>query len=154
MAVLIFMQRIKQSAVQRTSLLILLIMTILIATPVIAIAATPTSLPGSGAKITVADSDILTDVQNAESSDSVTSLTNSAKIAGNSLVKFLRTVGVIMIVITLVLIGYGLWFSPSVKSLVDMKGRLGALVVGIIVAFMAEQIAGTILMWLGYKTGG
>lgn len=148
------MQFLKQTTVKKTSLLLLLMITILIVTPVIALASTSTPSPATGNKIMVADgSDILTDVQNAESTDSVTSLTKSAKTAGNSLITFIRVVGVIVAVLALVFIGYGLWFSPNAKTITEMKVRVGALVLGLIVAFMAEQIVGTVLMWLNVKVG-
>lgn len=146
----------EQKTIRRTSILLLLISLFLPVMPVITLASTPTPMNVTGSKIMVADnsSDILSSVQNAESSDSVTGLTASAKTAGNSLVTFLRTVGIIVAVIALVFVGYGLWFSPNVKTITDMKGRVGALVLGIIVSFMAEQIVGTVLMWLNVKSGG
>lgn len=144
----------KKQTTVKVSIFLLISMTIFLVMPVVALASTPAQLTptGSGAKILVAD--ILSDVQNAQSSDSVDSLTTSAKTAGNSVVTFLRVVAIIAAVIALIFIAYGLFFSPNVKTLVDMKGRLGALVVAIIIAFMAEKIVGTLFMWLGIKVGG
>lgn len=144
---------------KRTSLILLFIQAILMITPVSAFASNQTSVVVTGPNIdktgsNIMVSDILTDVQSAQSSDSVDNLTTSAKTAGNSVVTFLRVLAVIVAVVALILVGYGLFFSPNVKTLTDMKGRLGALVIGIVVAFMAEKIVGTVFMWLGIKSGG
>jgi len=136
---------------KKMSLLWVFMLTILVSTPIMALASTPTPSAENGSPIMVAD--ILSDVQSAQGSNSVDSLTTSAKTAGDSVVTFLRTLAIIGAVIAFVLVAYGLIFSPNVKTIADMKGRVGALVLAIIVAFMAEKIVGTLFMWLGIKAG-
>lgn len=138
----------------------LIIMAILIAMPVVALA-TPGNVVQSvngGSDLQVSASStpnviasITDDVKKAQGSG-VTDLQSSAETAGDSFVKFLRTIAIIVAVIMFIIVAYALLFSPNVKSIGDAKGRVGALVLAIAIAFLAEQIVGTLLSLFGYKS--
>lgn len=76
-----------------------------------------------------------------------TVLDKKASDVGNSLVKSLRSIAVIVAVIMFVVVGYSLLFSPNVKTIADAKGKIGALVLAIGIAMMAEEIVGTLMSW-------
>lgn len=80
----------------------------------------------------------------------VDALQTSAQSAGDSFIKFLRTVAIIVAVVMFVVVSYSLLFSPNTKSIADAKGRIGALVMAIAISVLAEKIVGTLLSWLGY----
>lgn len=145
---------------RKSSLIMLIIMAILIAMPVVALA-TPGNVVQSvngGSDLQVSASStpnviasITDDVKKAQGSG-VTDLQSSAETAGDSFVKFLRTIAIIVAVIMFIIVAYALLFSPNVKSIGDAKGRVGALVLAIAIAFLAEQIVGTLLSLFGYKS--
>lgn len=116
--------------------------------PLSALAATQhqQSIPVSG-QIMVAD--ILTDVKSAQGAGAVDAVTENVTKAGDSVVTSLRIIAIILAVIMFIIVAFGLLFSPNVKTITDMKGRVGALVLAIVVAFMSEKIVGTIFTWLG-----
>lgn len=134
---------IKLTTFRKTSLLLLIVMLILIALPVAALADN-TITPDTGGNI-------LDSVKQAQAGDTVGGLTASASKAGNSVVTFLRTVAIIVSVVMFIVVAYALLFSPNSKTIADMKGRVGALVLALIIAFMAEQIVGTLMSWFGFK---
>ena len=119
-------------------------MTFLLVMPVVAYA---NSTPPAG-------TDILNTVTDASNGGSaVDTLQASAQTAGNSFIKFLRTTAIIIAVIMFVVVAYSLLFSPNVKTIGDAKGRIGALVMAIAIAVLAEQIVGTLLSWFGFTVG-
>ena len=76
-----------------------------------------------------------------------TVLDQKASNVGNSVVKSLRSIAVIVAVIMFVIVGYSLLFSPNVRTIADAKGKIGALVLAIAIAMMAEEIVGTLMSW-------
>ncbi|WP_018213706.1 TrbC/VirB2 family protein [Desulfitobacterium hafniense] len=126
--------------------LAMLVLTILMLMPLSALAIPQQSIPVSG-HVMVAD--ILTDVKSAQGTGAVDAVTENVKKAGDSVVTSLRVIAVVVAVIMFIIVAYGLLFSPNVKTISDMKGRVGALVLAIVIAFMAEKIVGTIFTWLG-----
>lgn len=124
----------------------MLVLTILILMPLSALAVPQQPIPVSG-QIMVAD--ILTDVKSAQGAGAVDAVTENVKKAGDNVVTSLRIIAVVAAVIMFIFVGYGLLFSPNVKTIADMKGRVGALVLAIVIAFMSEKIVGTIFTWLG-----
>ncbi|KLU61441.1 TrbC/VIRB2 family protein [Peptococcaceae bacterium CEB3] len=131
----------KRSNLRKTSIVVLVVMALLMALPVVALASNTTNTT----------TNVMAGVQAAISGNSVNGLTTSAQNAGNSVVGFLRTVAIVFVVVMLIVVAYSLIWSPNVKTITDMKGRVGALVLALIVAFMAEQIVGTLMHWLGLK---
>jgi hypothetical protein len=131
-----------RSMTRVTSIILLLMMAFLLVMPVVTLADNTTS------------SDILNTVTDASSAGTaVNSLQASAQTAGDSFIKFLRTVAIIIAVIMFVIVAYSLLFSPNVKTIGDAKGRIGALVMAIAISVLAEQIVGTLLSWFGFTVG-
>ena len=126
----------------------LLVMALMLAMPVIALASSTTT-----SSTTSGGSDILQQVTAASGGSAVGSLQQSAQTAGDSFITFLRNTAIIVAVIMFVVVAYSLLFSPNVKTIGDAKGRIGALVMAIAIAVLAEQIVGTLLSWFGYKMG-
>lgn len=94
---------------------------------------------------------ITSDVTSASGAGTaVGALQTSAQAAGDSFIKFLRTVAIIIAVVMFVVVSYSLLFSPNTKSIADAKGKIGALVMAIAISVLAEKIVGTLLSWLGY----
>lgn len=142
------------------SLVMTIVFVLMLSMPVVALASNSTSGTTSGSTSTTTNgtssgdssSNILNTVQSySDGTSAVNNLQQSATNAGDSVVKFLRTIFVIFLIIMIIVVGYALLFSPNVKSLGDAKGRIGALIVAIILVTLTEQIAGTIFSWLGYK---
>lgn len=92
---------------------------------------------------------IMDRVKAAQGTDSVSQLEERAADAGESFIKFLRNTAIIIAVIMFVIVAYFLLFSPNVKTIIDCKGSVGALVLALAVAIMAEEIVGTLLAWFG-----
>ncbi|SHN66251.1 TrbC/VirB2 family protein [Desulfitobacterium chlororespirans] len=124
----------------------MLVLTILMLMPLSVLAVPQQSIPVSG-QIMVAD--ILTDVKSAQGAGAVDAVTENVTKAGDNVVTSLRIIAVVVAVIMFIFVGYGLLISPNVKTIADMKGRVGALVLAIVIAFMAEKIVGTLFNWLG-----
>ena len=119
---------------RKTKIILLLAMAVLLLIPVLTYA------------------DILSDVTAASGSGTaVDALQTSAQTAGDSFIKFLRNVAIIVAVVMFVIVSYALLFSPNTKSISDAKGRIGALVMAIAIAVLAEKIVGTLLSWFGYS---
>lgn len=93
---------------------------------------------------------IIDDVGGAGGGSAVNALQTSATTAGDSFIKFLRTIAIMVAVIMFVVVSYALLFSPNTKSISDAKGRIGALVMAIAIAVLAEKIVGTLLSWFGF----
>lgn len=101
------------------------------------------------APMAAADS-IMDRVNSAGGGSGVGQLEQSAMEAGDSVIGFLRNVAIIVAVIMFVVVAYGLLFSPDVRTISDCKGRVGALILAIAVAVLAEAIVGTLLHWFGW----
>lgn len=96
----------------------------------------------------MADESIMDKVNKAQGEGTVSQLEEKASSAGDAFVKFLRNIAIIVAVIMFVLVAYALLFSPDVRTIADCKGKVGALVLAIAIAVMAEEIVGTLLSWL------
>jgi ABC-type sugar transport system permease subunit len=96
-----------------------------------------------------ANDTIMDRVTAAKGTDSVTQLEERAATVGESFIKFLRNTAIIIAVIMFVIVAYALIFSPNVNTISDCKGRVGALVLAIAIAIMAEEIVGTLMGWFG-----
>jgi len=100
------------------------------------------------APITFAD-DIIEKVQTSQQGDSIGELEGQISSSANNFIRFLRTIAIIVAVIMFVLTAYSLLFSPDVRTISDCKGKVGALVAALFIAFMAEQIVATLGDWFG-----
>ena len=100
-----------------------------------------------------ADGGILNTVTGAGGGSAVNALQTSAQTAGDSFIKFLRTIAIMVAVIMFVVVSYALLFSPNTRTIADAKGKIGALVMAIAISVLAEKIVGTLLSWFGFTIG-
>lgn len=100
-------------------------------------------------------SPLLTSVVEANSlTDSIknanTDLTGVVDDAGVSIVDLFRGAGIVITIVLVVWIGFTMFFSGNAQSLMNMKYRVGALVLALVLTFKTEAIVGWLFGILGY----
>ena len=138
----------KGSLLGRVSLMLLLVVTLFSVFPVSALAVGDTYIQVAEGEGAGEGTGIQDRVKAAEGgTTNVTTLDKKASDVGDSFINSLRNIAIIIAVIMFVLVGYGLLFSPNVRTIADSKGKISALVLAIAIAMMAEEIVGTLMAW-------
>lgn len=97
--------------------------------------------------VDVAEASLRSKVTSADAKE----LEDTIDHAGASIIDTAREIAIVLCVLVSASMGYSLWIKKTAEGLADVKGRVGALIFGLIFVFFPEQIIGTILGWLGYK---
>ncbi|HWO75549.1 MAG TPA: hypothetical protein VNM69_06455 [Bacillus sp. (in: firmicutes)] len=82
-------------------------------------------------------------------SESTDTLTKQADSSGSDALKIIRQFAIVVVIVVLAWIGFVKFFSGDSKSLADMKGRLGVLIIALLFAFKTEMVAGSLFKLFG-----
>lgn len=71
-----------------------------------------------------------------------TSIDKEIDEAGGKTIETIRGIAIVVVVVLILWIGFSLFFSGSVQALVNMKYRLGSLIIALLLAFKTEAVVG------------
>jgi len=71
-----------------------------------------------------------------------TEIDKEVDAAGAKIVETIRGIAIVVVMVLILWIGFSLFFSGSVQALVNMKYRIGSLIIALLLAFKTEAVVG------------